>query len=99
MLAPSRAETAACVVVVAVGLLSLACAGGPKPARLPATAVAALETELARHPDDPAANLRLGKAYYAAGQFAQARHALGTTLRLQPRNAEAQVYLGLSYEG
>jgi TolB-like protein len=44
-------------------------------------------------------NLRLAKAYYGAGRFADARRAVGTTLRLQSDNDEAQVYLGLSYEG
>jgi len=98
MLAPHRAATAR-VAVVLVSFLAFACAGAPKPAGVPPAAVAALETQLARHPDDPALNLRLAKAYYAAGRFADTRRAVGTTLRVQPANDEARVYLGLSYEG
>jgi tetratricopeptide (TPR) repeat protein len=101
MLAPSRAETAArvAIVIVLVGCLPFACTGAPKPAGVSPAALAALETQMARHPDDPALNLRLAKAYYSAGRFAATRRAVGTTLRLQPANDEAQVYLGLSYEG
>ena len=99
MLAQNRAVAAARAAAVLVSCLGLACAGGSTPAGVPATAIPALETELARHPDDPTVNLRLAKAYYAAGRFADARRAVGTTLRRQPGNDEAQVFLGLSYEG
>jgi TolB-like protein len=99
MLAPARAETAARVAVVFVSCLLFGCAGGLKPTGTPAAAIPALETELARHPDDPALNLGLAKAYYAASRFADTRRTVGTTLRAQPDNGEARVYLGLSFEG
>jgi TolB-like protein len=99
MLAHCRAGAAARVTVVSLSYLSLACAGAAKPAGVPAAAIRALEAQLARHPDDPTVTLRLAKAYYSAKRFADARRAVGTTLRLQPANDEAQVYLGLSYEG
>jgi TolB-like protein len=79
--------------------LALACAGAAKSGGVSPADVAALEAGLAQHPDDPAVTLRLAKAYYAAGRFADTRQAAGTTLRLQPKNDQAQVYVGLSYEG
>lgn len=98
MLVLGRAEAAARVAVTLVSCLAIACAGAPKPAS-PAPAIPELEARLARHPDDPAANLRLAKAYYAAGRFADTRRAVGSALQVQPANDEAHVYLGLSYEG
>jgi TolB-like protein len=99
MLSPRKGEMAARVAVGLLSCMSLACAGAVESAGLPAGGVAALEAQLARHPDDPTVNLRLAKAYYGAGRFADARRAVGTTLRVQPANDEARVYLGLSYEG
>lgn len=86
-----------------LGLAALALAGGcagapvappPAPADIPA-----LEARRAQSPDDPAANLRLGEAYYSAKRYDDARAALGRTLLHQPDNAEAQIYLGYTYEG
>ena len=68
-------------------------ARGPAPADL-----AALEAQRAQHPDDPALQLLLAKAYYAANRFADARAALVVVLRARPSD-EARAYLGLTYEG
>ena len=81
------------------GCLALGCAGGVPSSRLSPADIATLEAEVARHPHDPAANLRLAQAYYSADRFADSRSAAATTLQLQPRNGQAQIYLGLSYEG
>jgi len=62
------------------------------------TGLSALEAESARHPSDAQASLRLAKAYYEAGRFADARRAVGTALLVEPQNPEARVYLGLCYE-
>ena len=76
-----------------------ACAGAPAaPPPAPAD-IPALEARRAQSPDDPAANLRLGEAYYSAKRYGDARAALGRTLLHQPDNAEAQIYLGYTYEG
>lgn len=99
MFAHRRARAAARVVVGVVSCLSFACAGSPAPGGMPVAAIPALEPQVARHPDDPTLNLRLAKAYHSVGRFADARRAVGVTLRWQPGNEEAQVYLGLSYEG
>lgn len=99
MLLPRRAQRAARSAVALAGTVALACAGAAEPAGVPAAAIPGLEAQLARHPNDPAVSLRLAKAYYAASRFADARRATGTTLRVQPDNDEARVYLGLSYEG
>jgi TolB-like protein len=79
--------------------LSLACAAGPQPAALVPADLAALAEQVALHPDDPVLSLRLAKAYYAAGRFVGARRAVARALAANPANNEAQVYLGLSYEG
>jgi TolB-like protein len=86
-------------IALSVAIWALGCTGAaPSTQALPAD-VPALEAEVARHPDDAAASLRLLKAYYAAGRFAEARQTAATTLRLRPQDDEADVYLGLSYEG
>ncbi|HKR56947.1 MAG TPA: tetratricopeptide repeat protein, partial [Gemmatimonadales bacterium] len=83
----------------AVLALAGACAGAPAaPPPAPAD-IPALEARQAQSPDDPAANLRLGEAYYSAKRYGDARAALGRTLLHQPDNAEAQIYLGYTYEG
>jgi TolB-like protein len=82
-----------------LGGLSLACAAGPQPAALAPADLAALTEQVTQHPDDPALNLRLAKAYYAAGRFVGTRRAVAVALAADSANSEAQVYLGLSYEG
>ena len=82
------------------GLLAAgACAGAPGPAAPSPADIPALEARRAQSPDDPAANLRLGEAYYSAQRYPDARQALARTLLHEPGNAEAQVYLGYTYEG
>jgi len=76
-----------------------ACAGAPAaPPPAPAD-IPALEARRAQTPDDPAANLRLGEAYYSAKRYGDARAALGRTLLHQSDNTEALIYLGYTYEG
>lgn len=99
MLAPFRDEAAVCVAGVLAAFLLVGCAGGPTPGGTTPETLAALEAQVAQHPTDATRNLRLAKAYHAAGRFADARRTVGTAVRLQPSNVEAQVYLGLSYEG
>lgn len=87
------------VLGLAALALAGACAGAPvAPPPAPAD-IPALEARRAQSPDDPAANLRLGEAYYSAKRYDDARAALGRTLLHQPGNAEAQIYLGYTYEG
>ncbi len=96
--APAATRVAACFGVC----LALACsrgAGGAKPGRIQPADIAALEAQLAQHPEAPALALRLAKAYYAAGRFAEARRAVATALQRDPTNGEGQSYLGFVYEG
>src|SRR5439155_26213418 len=87
------------VAAVLAGDLALGCAGAASTKRLSPADIPTLEAEQARRPDDPATNLRLAKAYYSAGRFADSRRAATTILRSQPGSDQAQIYLGLSYEG
>ena len=80
-------------------LFAAGCAGAPATAGPTPADIPALEARRAQQPDDPAVNLRLGEAYYAAQRYGDARAALGRTLNRQPDNTEAQVYLGYTYEG
>lgn len=87
------------VLGVAVLLAAVGCAGAPvAPPPAPAD-IPALEARRAQSPDDPAVNLRLAEAYYSANRYGDARAALGRSLLRQPDNAEAQIYLGYTYEG
>lgn len=83
-------------VVTGATLTALACSGATKAGGGSPADISALE---ARHSTNPADNLKLAKAYYAAGRFADARRAAQATLAAQPKNDEARIYLGLSYEG
>jgi len=85
-------------VATGAGCLALACSHATRPGGAGAGAgnVAAAAVP---HPTSPAENLKLAKAYYAAGRFADARRAAAATLAAQPKNDEAKIYLGLSYEG
>lgn len=86
-------------LIASVGfVLAAACARGPAPATITPANIPALEAEAAQHPGDAAANLKLARAYYAAQRYSDARAALGRALRADPRNAEAEAYLGLTYE-
>lgn len=94
---PSRLRCVAAAVVCAA---AAACAsGGARTAAVQPADIAALERQTAQTPNDPAANLRLARAYYAANRFADARRALAVTLAADPQNREAEAYLGLTYEG
>lgn len=78
-------------------LLGFACGGAPAPSVAPAD-IPALEAQAAQRPGDAASALRLARAYYAAGRYANAQQAARRAATLAPRNAEARAYLGLSYE-
>lgn len=93
-LTPPRSALGVAGLLLAAGCATAPAPAGPTPADIPA-----LEARRAQQPDDPAVNLRLGEAYYAAQRFGDARTALGRTLYRQPDNTEAQIYLGYTYEG
>jgi len=76
-----------------------ACAGAPASTAPAPADIPALEARRAQSPDDPAANLRLGEAYYSAQRYPDARAALASSLLHEPGNSEAQIYLGYTYEG
>lgn len=78
-------------------LLGFGCGGAQAPAVTPAD-IPALEAQLTQRPGDGATALRLARAYYAAKRFADARRAASQAMAADPRNAEAQAYLGLAYE-
>ena len=78
-------------------LLGFGCGGAQAPAVSPAD-IPALEAQLTQRPGDEATALRLARAYYAAGRFVDARRAALQAMAANPRNTEAQAYLGLAYE-
>jgi tetratricopeptide (TPR) repeat protein len=81
---------------IAVSLLTLslaACATGGSSASL-----ARLEQEQHASPGSFAVNRSLGIAYYKAGRYADARAALETAARLQPKDGTTALYLGLAAE-
>jgi TolB-like protein len=87
------------VLGVAALIAAGACAGAPAPQSPAPADIPALEARRAQSPDDPAANLRLAEAYYSAQRYGDARAALARTLLHESGNAEAQIYLGYTYEG
>jgi tetratricopeptide (TPR) repeat protein len=91
----ARRRAALLALVAAVA----ACAGGPEPGAVAPADLPALEAQRARTPNDPALNLQLARGYYAAGRYADARTALAVVLAAQPNHAQAQAWLGLTYEG
>ena len=78
-------------------LWSFACGGAQAPAVTPAN-IPALEAAAAQRPTDSRAALQLARAYYAAARWADAQRAARQAIAANPRNAEAQAYLGLTYE-
>src|SRR6185295_2399618 len=86
-------------VVSVVALGAVACSGTAPRLDVPPANLASLQAAVSRNPRDIVANLRLARAYYIAGRFAEGRGSAGTVLRLEPLNEEAPVYLGLCYEG
>jgi tetratricopeptide (TPR) repeat protein len=60
--------------------------------------IARLEQEQRAAPGSFAANRALGIAYYKSGRHADARTALETAARLQPRDGTTALYLGLAAE-
>jgi tetratricopeptide (TPR) repeat protein len=62
------------------------------------TSLARLEQQRQASPGSFAVNRSLGIAYYRAGRYAEARPALETASRLQPRDGTTALYLGLTAE-
>jgi tetratricopeptide (TPR) repeat protein len=62
------------------------------------TSLARLEERRQAAPGSFAANRSLGIAYYRAGRFDDARGALETAARLQPKDGTTALYLGLTAE-
>lgn len=85
------------LVVLPAVLLGAACGGGPAPTVAPAD-LPALEAQAAQRPGDANAAVRLARAYYAAGRYADAQQAARRAVTLAPRHAEARAYLGLASE-
>lgn len=69
------------------------------PERLTPSAIAALESQAAAHPEDRAVTLRLARAYYANDRFADALPHFERMAQAAPTDQETQAYLGLTYEG
>jgi tetratricopeptide (TPR) repeat protein len=61
-------------------------------------AVARLEREQRRTPTSAAVNRALGIAYFQLGRYADARAALETAARLDPKDGTTSLYLGLTAE-
>ena len=78
-------------------LLGFACGGGQTAAPTPAD-IPALEAASAQRPSDSRLALQLTRAYYGAKRWEDARRAAQRAITADPRNAEAQAYLGLTYE-
>ena len=78
-------------------LWGFACGGAQAPAAAPAD-IPALEALAAQRPSDGGVALRLVRAYYAAGRYADAQQAARRAVAADARNTEAQAYLGLTYE-
>jgi len=76
---------------LASSLAACATAGGPE-------ALARLEQQQRTSPASAGTNRALGIAYYQANRYAEARAALETAARLDPRDGTTQLYLGLSDE-
>lgn len=85
--------------LVALTAAVAACAGGAPPGEVAPADLTTLEARRAQTPDDPALNLQLARAYYAAGRYADSRTALAVVLAAQPGNTQADAWLGLTYEG
>ena len=60
--------------------------------------IARLEAEQRAEPGSFAVNRSLGIGYYKAGRFAEARDALETAARLNPKDGTTALYLGLAAE-
>ena len=78
-------------------LLGFACGGGQTAAPTPAD-IPALEAASAQRPGDSRLALQLTRAYYGAKRWEDARRAAQRAIAADPRNTEAQAYLGLTYE-
>jgi tetratricopeptide (TPR) repeat protein len=83
-------------IAIAIPLLALslgACASSGS-----GTSLARLEQEQHASPGSFAVNRSLGIAYYKAGRYADARTALETASRLEPKDGTTALYLGLAAE-
>jgi TolB-like protein len=80
-------------------LASAGCAGAIRSPALPGAAeIPVLEARLVRDSADVGALVRLGVAYREAGRTSEAGVPLERAVRLEPRDAAAVFYLGLTYE-
>ena len=77
-----------------VGLAACATGGGMSAGE----SVARLEQQQQSNPTSATVNRSLGIAYYKANRFPQARSALETATKLDPRDGTTALYLGLSAE-
>lgn len=70
-----------------------------RPAPADSGGVDAAETAAAAHPDDPAAQKRLGLAYYASGGYRAAANALEKVTAAKADDGQAWLYLGYARMG
>jgi tetratricopeptide (TPR) repeat protein len=86
--------------VLLVALVTACATGGlGSPGAPPSPdAVARLERQLQTNPTSAGVNRSLGIAYYQLGRYAEARTALETAARLDPRDGTTALYLGLTAE-
>ena len=95
---PSAAKDLHLTIVILA--LSAACVTGGVgvgPATTP-DAIARLERQQQTNPASAGVNRSLGIAYYQTGRYADARKALETAARLDPKDGTTALYLGLTAE-
>ena len=83
------------ILTAALAVMLGACASTAVNSR---DSVARLERDLRTAPSSASINRSLGIAYYKAERYAEARSALETAARLDPRDGTTALYLGLSAE-
>ena len=86
-----RRHTSFAAILFALSLAACASSGAGR-------SLARLEQEQNAEPGSFAVNRTLGVAYYRAGRYAEARAALETASRLDPKDGTTALYLGLATE-
>jgi tetratricopeptide (TPR) repeat protein len=86
--------------IVLVALVTACATGGIGAGSAPPSpeAIARLERQQQTHPTSAGVNRSLGIAYYQVGRYPQARTALETAARLDPKDGTTALYLGLTAE-
>ena len=79
-----------------VALMSACATGGVGTGAASPEAIARLEKQQTASPTSAAVNRALGIAYYDAKRYPEARAALETATRLDPRDGTTSLFLGLT---